>query len=196
VRVDAHHAGVIGIRFMIGLFFWAGWVGCSLFETREPEQPTQSSSRFDEPYESATVISNLRSAIEQKNTVNYMKCFANPQTSTRPFVFKPSSDGASLSSWTLEDERIYFQNLMASTGDRFSQLQLTLRNTPLPLDTVRYDYGYVLTILHSKAGVPTTVKGHMELALARQSNAFWAIYEWSDHKDSSLTWTRLKVEFL
>lgn len=176
-------------------FFAVTLMSCSLFEPREPEQPTQTSSHYTPPDQPEIVISNLQYAVEEKNPPNYIKCFASPQTSTRPFTFNPSTD-VSLGPWGLSDEQTYFQNLCTSTGkDRFSQLVLTLRNTPLPLDTVQYEYSYALTFMHTKTGVPTTVMGHMELALARQSNGFWAIYDWSDFKDSSFTWSRFKVEF-
>jgi hypothetical protein len=169
---------------------------CSLFETREPEHPSQSSFHFDPPTQPEIVISNLRYAVEEKNVANYMNCFVDPLSTTRTFRFAPSTDGASLGPWTLADERAYFQNLTTSTGDNgFSQLTLTLRNNPFPIDTVRYEYGYSLTFMHSKPGVPTTVLGHMELSLGRESNGSWAIYAWADYKDSSATWSRLKVEF-
>ena len=169
---------------------------CNLFETREAENPSAPSLHFDPPTVPEKVISNLLYAIEEKNVANYMNCFIDPLTTTRTFRFTPSTDGASLGPWTLADERAYFENLKTSAGEHgFSKLTLTLRNNPLPLDTVRYEYTYSLTFMHSKPGVPTTVIGHMELTLGTENNGWWAIYAWADYKDSADTWSRLKVAF-
>ena len=169
---------------------------CGLFGPRDAQDPSTQSTNFRPPTTPDIVISNLEYAVQEKNVANYMNCFVDPLITTRRFRFTPSSDGTSLGPWTLADERAYFENIKASAGDNgFSRLNLTLRNNPLPLDTVRYEYTYSLTFMHSKPGVPTTVAGHMELTLGTENNGWWAIYGWADYKDSSDTWSRLKVEF-
>ena len=181
-------------------FLWAlalllvAWVGCSLFEPREPEQPTQSGDHFDQPGQPSIVISNLSYAITEKNVSNYMKCLVDTTVSTRPFKFNPSSDAANLVNWSLADERSYFINFTGSIGKNgYSDLLLTEADSITTADSKTYQYKYSLAF--SRIGEPSRmVSGHMELKLA-VDNGFWSIYEWSDFKDLDTTWSRLKLEF-
>ncbi len=177
----------------LGLIF----IQCNLFDTREPANPSLPSFSFRQPIDPSIVISNLQNAVFEKNVANYMNCFVDPVTANRAYTFNPSSDGANLVNWDRDDERSYFENLRTSIGENgFSQLTLIPQNTPFPIDTARYEFQYILTALHTKPGVPTTVSGHMELSIGRESGGTrWSIYSWTDHKDTAETWSRLKVEF-
>ena len=91
--------------------------GCNLFEPRDPEVPSQSSDSFIPPTDPDAVIENLQNAVAQKNSVNYVRCFADPSRTVRPFQFFPSPDaGARYASvfafWTVDQEKTYFQNLV------------------------------------------------------------------------------------
>jgi len=168
--------------------------GCSLFEPREPEQPTQSGDHFDQPGQPSIVISNLNFAITERNVSNYMKCFVDTTTSTHPFKFNPSADATNLVSWGLADERSYFVNLTSTIGkDGYSRLDLSEADSITAADSKTYQYKYSLGFAKLGENV-RTVKGHMELKLA-VDNGFWSIYEWSDFKDSDTTWSRLRLEF-
>ena len=173
------------------------FIQCNLFDTREAANPSLPSLSFRQPTDPSIVISNLQNAVSEKNVANYVSCFVDPITSNRELTFIPSSDGAGLVSWSRDDERSYFENLRTSIGENgFSQLTLFPQNTPFPIDTVRYEFRYTLTVMHSKPGVPTTVSGHMELSIGRETNSSrWSIYAWTDRKDTAETWSRLKVEF-
>jgi len=173
------------------------FIQCSLFDTREPANPSLPSFSFKQPTDPSIVISNLQNAVFEKNVANYMSCFIDPVTAGRAYTFNPSSDGANLVNWSRDDERTYFENLRASIGENgFSQLTLIQENTPFPIDTARFEFRYSLTAQHTKPGVPTTVSGHMELSIGRESGGTrWSIYSWTDHKDTAETWSRFKVEF-
>jgi hypothetical protein len=168
--------------------------GCSLFEPREPEQPTQSGDHFDQPGQPSTVISNLNYAITERNVSNYMKCFVDTTISIHPFKFNPSADATNLVAWNLADERSYFVNLTSRIGrDGYSNLQLTEADSITTADSKTYQYQYSLAFAKLGEGL-RTVSGHMELKLA-VDNGFWSIYEWSDFKDIDTTWSRLRLEF-
>lgn len=192
-RTGTYARATRALAVSIGLMF----IQCDLFDTREPGDPSLSSLSFRQPTDPSIVISNLQNAVFEKNVANYMSCFVDPVTANRVYTFSPSADGASLVSWDRDDERSHFENLRTSIGENgFSQLTLIQQNTPFPIDTVRYEFQYTLTAMHSKPGVPTTVSGHMELSIGRESSGSrWSIYSLADHKDTAETWSRLKVEF-
>ncbi len=180
------------------LVLWT--TGCSLFEPREPEPPAQTSFDYTPATVPGIVISNLKSAVAQKNVENYIRNFSDPAVTGRPFVFIPSSDASSIypnvRDWTYADERAYFQNLVAKE-DGFSTLTLIPKDSLLGAAEASYNFDYVLTFQHTDAATfPTTARGTLQFVLAPDANNIWSIYQWSDFSTSpDITWSAFKGKF-
>jgi stringent starvation protein B len=176
--------------------------GCGLFEPRDPEEPNQSSLNFRPPTDPDIVITNLRSAIEQKSVANYTACFADASRGAPPFVFIPSADaaaiyGATLGSWTLQEEQEYFQNIIARSNQQANAtLALTLKTTTVSSDSVVSAYDYVLVFEHNDTGFPKTARGSLQLTLREDASNFWMIQRWVDFKTTDdISWSHFKGRF-
>jgi hypothetical protein len=176
--------------------------GCGLFEPRDPEEPSQSSLNYRPPTEPSAVIANLQSAIEQRNQANYVSCFSDASRGAALFVFIPSADaaaayGGTLASWSLDDERAYFQNLVARSGQQaYASLSLTLKTTTVTSDSVVSAYDYVLTFEHNDTGFPRTARGSLQFTFREDASNFWAIQRWVDFKTTAdVTWSDFKGKF-
>ncbi len=197
-------SGVADLKFVAVLLPVLVGGGCSIFEPREPEQPSQSSSGYLPPTSAQTVITNLQNSIEQKNVQNYINCFSDPSRSARPFTFVPSADAAALfpsilNSWTFTQERDYMTNLIAkAVPNGFSGLVLTLTSPPsVSADSEVYSYDYLLTFQHTEAGFPSTARGSLQFAIGvDNSTQQWSIYRWIDLKTTTdITWSSFKGRF-
>lgn len=178
--------------------------GCNLFEPRDPEAPSQSSDSFIPPTDPDAVIENLQNAVAQKNSVNYVRCFADPSRTTRPFQFFPSPDAGAryasvFTSWTVDQEKTYFQNLVARASGKvnaYSNLLLTHRVVTLTGDSAVHSYDYTLTFEHTDASFPTVATGNLQFVLGLDNNNAWVIYRWNDYKTTSdVTWSHFKGKF-
>ena len=178
--------------------------GCNLFEPRDPEPPSQSSDSFIPPTDPDIVIENLQNAIAQKNSVNYVRCFADPSRTARPFQFFPSPDAGSryasvFAIWTVDQEKTYFQNLVARSAGKvnaYSNLLLSHRVATVTGDSAVYTYDYTLTFEHTDASFPTVAIGNLQFVLGLDNNNAWVIYRWNDYKTTSdVTWSHFKGKF-
>jgi hypothetical protein len=207
---DTKTPGTISSFFglLVFLCIWGislfGLHGCGLFEPRTPEDPdpTQGSLNAQPPTEPDIVITNLQSAIEQKNVANYMNCFADPLKSSWRFIFIPSADASALyagvlSAWTRDEEQAYFQNLIArSPASAFARLVLTQKSKDVSADSVVYSYDYSFTFEHSDPGFPRTAVGNLQFSLGIDNNNFWVIYRWTDFKTTDgASWSLFKGKF-
>jgi hypothetical protein len=176
--------------------------GCGLFEPRDPEEPSQSSLNNRPPTEPSIVIANLQSAIEQRNPTNYVTCFSDESRGAQRFVFIPSADaaaayGGTLSAWSLDEERSYFQNLVARSAQQaFASLTLNLKTTTVTSDSVVSAYDYVLVFEHNDPGFPKTARGSLQFTFREDASNFWAIQRWVDFKSTTdVAWSDFKGKF-
>lgn len=160
--------------------------GCELFSTRDPEPPSSGSSTYTPPTSPDLVLTNLRNAVLEKNTENYLRCLVDTLNSSRAFAFFPASAAAArypsaFQSWSLQSEKSYFSALVAITPkNAASVLILTGGFTMVASDSALYACDYQATFLHGIAGVPETVRGNLQLVLAPDRNSFWSIVRWTD----------------
>lgn len=171
--------------------------GCDLFQTREPEPPSQGTSCNLTPDDHEVVLKNLRCAMTERNVDNYVRCFVD--TLLRPYVFESSpEEQLKFTQWNLESERRYFQNML-STVNGTPALSDSLYNkivTPGPPASAVYFLKYSLFIPHLDPRAPHLVRGNMELYFAEDSLHRWSIYRWVDKKISAdSTWSYLKAWF-
>lgn len=179
--------------------------GCGLFEPREPEPPSQSSSNFVPPTEPRVVIDNLQNAIAEKNLENYMSCFSDPTRVPRGFRFVPDPGALSLyprlqGVWTYDEERDYFQQLITKgLSPGFSGLLLTLNSSSVSSDSVVYNYNYTFTFeTRPENNFPSTARGNLQFTIGVDNNNLWSIYYWADNDlggANDITWSEFKGRF-
>ncbi|HLX11716.1 MAG TPA: hypothetical protein VKS81_02780 [Bacteroidota bacterium] len=175
---------------------------CNIFETGTPQSPNQGNSSYQSPVTPDIVLQNLVSAVAESNLNNYLLSFPDTTATTRRFQFVPSPEVAStyasvFRSWSVSDERTYFQNL-GSPVNGAPNLDIPTDqppqvNTP---DSVVYSLNYTLFYPTRNHSVPQSVQGRMQLNLRSDAQGKWAIYYWQDFKTTNdSTWSYLKAVF-
>ncbi len=175
---------------------------CSLFETRSPEEPSQSGCDYRPPTAHGDVLINLQNAIAQKCVDTYSSCFADPSRTSRPYTFTPAAEASAqypsvFTSWTFAEEQSYFRNLVARKRQNgFANLLLTPKDSVITADSVTYSFDYTLTFEHTETGFPSTARGNFQLTLGTDNNNFWVIYRWIDFKTTDdISWSSFKGKF-
>lgn len=168
---------------------------CDLFQTRDPEEPSQSSSKFTPPGSPEIVLENFETAVEDANVDNYMRCITDSSTSGRMFTFLASADFQGFfGSWNRSDERQYFLRL-GKPSAAFPALTLTpTQAADRAADSVIYYLEYTLFFPHGKPGVSQFARGNMQLFVGKDFRGEWSIYRWIDFRTlTDSTWSYLKA---
>jgi len=169
--------------------------GCNIFDTRDPEPPTSSTSTFEPPVTPEAVLRNLRASISESNPDNYLRCFAD--TTQHPYEFIPSGDvRANFPQWTLVEENRYFRS-MGARIDGTPVLTDSVQNANFFADST-FTIRYALYFPHGDLQAPRFVQGNMLLHLAADPQGRWAIDRWEDIRNPALadsTWSYLKFWF-
>jgi hypothetical protein len=171
---------------------------CDLFESREPESPTETKSSYRVPVEPTDVIENLKNSFKDKNSNDYKKNFSSgPPLYDRIFYFIPASNVLPIFpvDWTIAQEFQYFNNLVIRVPESSSiNLSFSEEQYELQADSAIYSAVYTLTVpvLNSSSIIYT---GNLKFFMA-QDNSVWAIYYWEDiSNQGAKSWSDLKVEF-
>ncbi len=168
---------------------------CNIFDTRDPEPPSSSTSTFEPPVTPETVLRNLRNAIGENNPDNYIRCFTD--TAVRPFVYVPSSDiRPNFPEWSLTEEQRYFRS-MGSRLDGNPVLTDSVQNPNFYSDST-FTVRYALYFPHKDLQAPRFVQGSMLLHVGVDQQGRWAIDRWEDIRDPALpdsTWSYLRFWF-
>jgi hypothetical protein len=177
---------------------------CSIFDTRDPEPPSQSGSDFTPPNLPTDVITNLKNAIAQKNTVNYLRCFADSTSIDVPFHFTPSATANTsypgvFDGWTKSKEESFIKDLVSHkpSPTSYSNL-LTIGDQYVPQsDATIFTASYVFSFDTDDPNFPQSARGRMQFILQRDRNSFWVITDWTDSPeiDSVYTWSHFKGRF-
>ena len=177
---------------------------CNIFETREPEPPSQSSSNYVPPTDPSIVFTNMVNAFRDLNSLNYVRSFSDSSTSGRSFSFEPTPQaklkyGGVFLTWTRQSEQQYFENLRSKIPT-VSSATLTfdaLNAQSLQSDSAQYEATYRLIAQHSLANVPTQASGRAQFFLIADRSRNWVIWRWVDlaANPSGFTWSDLKGEF-
>lgn len=171
--------------------------GCSLFSTREPEDPITESGSFIQPDAPEQVVENVRAAIAELNTLNYRRSLAED------LVFRPTAAAVARESvfdgWSRAQEEQYFSTMTAA-AELGSGHSLTLNDqsfTVLSEDQFVLDATYVLRVNHQRTEIPTEVQGRLQWVLVQGPDGLWAVAEWTDQELGTFpSWSDLKAEFL
>jgi hypothetical protein len=191
------HIKIIQIITLSLLFFT-----CNIFETRDPESPSQTRSNFLPPSTSAIVLSNLGNAISEKNSLNYIQCLSGNDGTSNSFTFIPAPEVQTrylsiFMSWDINSEKSYFENLISQTS-KTAASSLTLNGSFIlnQSDSVVYNADYVLSFNHEMKSIPQICKGNLQFAMHRDKNNNWCIAKWMDNKiNNEFCWSELKASF-
>lgn len=175
--------------------------GCSLFETRQPEAPTQSGNSLPAPTTPAVVLSNLQIAIISRDLNAYMDCFANPAITSRGFTFVPSPDYiVQLQPWSYTKEHDFMNDLISKARPSgFSNLLLTPRDSLISSDSVDYRYIYTFVFeTRPEYNFTSRAHGSLEFKIGLEDDRVrWSIYYWADNPENrgDTTWSAFKQKF-
>lgn len=172
--------------------------GCDLFESREPESPSETKSSYRVPVEPSDVIENLINSFKDKNSNDYKKNFSSgPPLYDRTFYFAPSTNVLTIFPvpWTIAQEFQYFNNLVIRIPENTQiNLSFTEEEYDLQADSAIYSATYSISVPVQNSN-PIIYKGNLKFFMA-QDNSVWAIYYWEDTTiQESSSWSNLKVEF-
>ena len=179
---------------------------CSACATRTPEEPDTGRSSFLPPTAPSTVLANMRNAVIEKNTENFMLCLADATTRSKyPYVFEPSAEvraryASLFTGWGLSSERQAFLSLMSRLPQGTNpSLEYVNTNTAFSSpDSTVYVTDYVLVAQHGITSIPTTLTGTMVLTITPESSGLWSISSWKDAKRTSdtveATWSLIKAQ--
>ena len=176
--------------------------GCS---TRTPETPTGTRGTFEPPTSPAIVLSNLRNALAERNTENFMLCLSDASTrSSYAYRFEPSAEvraryQSMFDAWTLNSERQAFLSLVSRMPPEVRP-SLDISSATVAFsspDSTVYVTDYVLTANHGVASVPTSLRGTMSVTITPERSGLWSIATWRDARRPAdtveATWSLLKA---
>lgn len=172
--------------------------GCDLFSTRPTEPPTGSGSPWIAPSTADQVFVNMKQAMAELNSQNYLRCFFSPDDGDLTYLFvpNPSSSGWPLTTpWGYAEESQTIQYLFSLlTPGTAPFLAFGEENEFIygNLDSVRLTQTYTLVAPTSDPTLPQEVSGRSDFYLAPTSTGYWAIYRWED-LEGSPSWTELKA---
>lgn len=178
--------------------------GCKTpFSTREPEAPVTSQSTWVQPTSPALVMVNLRTAIAERNSQNYLRCLADTNLAPVSFSYFPESAVGAANpglflDWGKESERNYLNQLLAFLpADSVCSLSMSLIRENTFQDSVVLVQEYVLTLAHRRQEeAPRRMHGQAEFRLVRSSEELWYIHRWADYAtDDNPTWSALRAYF-
>jgi hypothetical protein len=175
---------------------------CDLFKTRTPEEPSVSRSSNQPPTSSEIVLENLKYSISEKNTLNYIQCFAGGSSSSLTFTFIPAPDVQKqflsiFTNWDINSEKSYFENLRTQSS-KYAAAELVLNGsfTFAETDSMIYNADYTLTFKHDLSNVPQTATGNLQFVIRRDQNNNWSITRWIDNKvNNQFCWSEMKARF-
>ncbi|MEX0602475.1 MAG: hypothetical protein WD295_03980 [Bacteroidota bacterium] len=177
---------------------------CNIFDTREPDPPQQSSSRYEPPTSPSIVFVNLTNAFLDLNSVNYVASFSDSARSGRTFVFEPTSQARSrygvFSDWSRQSELQYFEILRSQLAKGTApNLTLTFdaNSQVLGPDTAYFEGTYQLAIPHTRTDIARLVRGRAQFFLFADASRNWYIRRWIDFAlaEGDSTWSDIKGGF-
>jgi hypothetical protein len=177
---------------------------CGIFDTRDPESPSQLSSSFVPPTDPPLVFQNMVGAFQDRNVLNYLRCFSDSSGGLPSYRFDPEPQtrlkySAVFSVWNRQSEQQYFEAMKAQldVGATMTLKFLTLTPQSLGPDSAQYEAQYELAIPHTRASVPHIATGRALFSLASDRSRNWAVVRWTDLalKAGDFTWSDFKGTF-
>ena len=175
--------------------------GCSLFETRDAEEPGGGNSAvFLQPDRPEVVLDNLIASVRGMSAFNYVRCLSANGFTFTPTVSAQQTYPDVFAGWDASSEEIWFTQLSTAAAQTTGhQLTLTNISTEIPSTMERQIVAnYSLTVYHNRAsqGVPNLVRGRFVLTLVSGEDGLWSIREWTDISvGTDPSWSDLKALF-
>jgi hypothetical protein len=198
-RTRSHNGNFLARYLLIGVFFHGCLFigGCSLFSTREPEDPLAESGTFAQPDTPEQVVENLQAAISELSTLNYRRSLSEN------IIFRPTATALAreslFSSWSRSQEEQYFSAMVAAASlNSGHSLQLNDQSfTLIDAGAFLLDATYVLTINHRRTEVPVSVQGRLRWLIEQAPDGLWSLTDWTDQElGSASSWSDLKADFM
>lgn len=178
--------------------------GCGIFDTRNPESPSQTSSNYLPPTEPSIVFTNMSNSFRDINSLNYLRSFADSATAARNYSFEPTSQarlryGAVFAGWTRQSELQFFENTKSKlqSGKAPTLEFLTLTAQSIQSDSAQYEATYQLTIPHTQSTVAQVAHGRALFSLVADKSRNWVVWRWVDIAlaQNDFTWSDFKGAF-
>ncbi|MBK6765752.1 MAG: hypothetical protein IPG71_05280 [bacterium] len=170
--------------------------GCDLFDTRTPETPEGPQGTWSTPLESTDVLSNLSSALFERNTSNYMRSF---YSDSFVFVADPQvlQQQPDMVGWDYAAEGQFIDQLFGEgvlPQDRSAFVVFSNIRPTGSTDTAEVTVDYELTAPISLAGAPGTMSGQAVFSMRIGDQGYWEIDRWIDSRTGELSsWSDLKA---
>jgi len=175
------------------------------FQLRKPQPPSQGGDRRVPATRPELVLTNLKSAIAERNLENYMKCFADSVGGGKGFRFvaDPTTriqNPGVFANWNLNAEKHYANYLFSQIPkDSTANLAFGLQTeqTYVRQDTTIFILDYTLNVQHTLSGdqYPRKAVGQSEFHLC-QIQGEWVIFYWDDRRSSEQPcWSDIKASF-
>ncbi|GAB4411509.1 MAG: hypothetical protein OHK0039_16700 [Bacteroidia bacterium] len=173
-------------------------VGTACFQIRPVEPPSRSVSDWITPTDYEILLQNLRTAIAQGNTQNYLRCFQADSLDFEPVASVFNSNESVWLNWSVQDEQAYFDNVLANLatpgGNSLILIEQDIQGRTA--DSVRYVGEYTLRINHRDTTLTTLFRGQVQFLMKINTFNEWEIHRWTDielYPDS--TWSKLKLRY-
>lgn len=163
-------------------------MSCGLFETRDPQDPSESNVPWRQPTQASYVVENIKNTLEGVDLSLYARTAAQDS-----FVFY--ADPTLLESdpnryedwfWDVEEQatRRLFQSIEEHWGAQDSAAVIDLNDEEwlvIEADSAIVQYSYSVVFHHGKAGVDTTGEGSLRWRMIRSPlDRLWYMAEWRD----------------
>lgn len=173
--------------------------GLACFNVRSVEPPSSSASDWVSPTDYQILLENLKTAIAQRNSRNYIRCFSEDKLDFTPASSVFNNNESIWINWSIQDEQSYFENTLASltllAGNSLSLEETDIQD--VSSDSLRYVGDYTLRINHGDTSITQVFLGQVQLIIKINTFNEWEIHRWIDIEavpDSS--WSLLKLRYV
>ncbi len=176
-------------------------MACSLFDTRNPEEPSEDNGTFVPPSTPGIVIENVVNAFENKNVNNYAACFSNAKFKFTPSVEVAARYPSLFENWTVDSEKQCFTNAIAAMNKESKPI-LSILNRDFDFisqDSAVLVSEYIINCEFLNASISKNFTGKAIFTIMPETDGLWRIAAWQDfqlagdtNKDS---WSSLKAYF-
>ncbi len=180
-------------------------IGCELFTTRTPEEPSGSSDAgWQFPFTPSVITENIVSAVGRRSVADYMRAIETGEPESMQFEFAPDPETASnypgvFDSWNNKRERVHVQSLFNPSNlpyDSLVELDLGIDRETVIGDSANITAQYTLHLGHLRDSAPRDMEGRLEFRLRRSEQYGWYVSRWIDYRLAGRPcWSDLKAEF-
>lgn len=164
-------------------------ISCSLFQTRNPEEPEPSNQSFPPAVSPQIVVDNFIKSFTQKNIVAYSNCFSEEPG----FQFIPSPEALNIypgifENWGIDEEKLFATNLFNKfLEEKFPLLFLSNTNftSPNP-DSNLFFADYKIEINSTETSINQNYIGKLQFTLIQNKKGIWSISRWIDFKSGTM----------